>query len=118
LLTTHEPLHIPQLLEPEIAILGYPGRLAWVAAHMRAGHVSSAEGSDTVAAADGQSGSPARRREEAICSASAGFLKGSLLMNCAIEKSGLMDRHVATLALAQSISPRRAWHAAVSATLL
>src|SRR6516225_10124801 len=105
LLAVREPMHLPQVLEPEIQNLGYPGRLAWVAARMRAGHVSSAEEAILFLWAEGR---PARRREEASCSASAGFLKGSLLMNCAIEKSGRRDRHAATLARARAISPKRA----------
>src|ERR1700722_20015507 len=66
-------------------------------------------------AIDSHSGRPARCSEEASCSASARLLNGSLLMNCAMEKSGLIDRHSATSALAWSMSPSRAWHPAIIA---
>src|SRR5580693_1762541 len=87
-LALREPMSFAQLVEPEMQNLGYP---VWLGSCHRA-----------------QPGSPAKRREEASSSAWAGILNGWLLMNFATEKSGCMDRHSATLALAEAASPSRA----------
>lgn len=94
-----KPMRLAQLVKPEFENGGHPRRFGWRAARMRVWHR---------APVDGQSGSPASRREAATCSASAGFLKGSLSMNWAIEKSGLIDKQRAALARLRSRSPRRA----------
>ena len=49
------------------------------------------------AAMDAQSRRPAKRSEEASCSASAGILNGSFFMKCEIENAGFINRHSATL---------------------
>lgn len=57
----------------------------------------------SVRAPDAQSGKPAKRRDEASCSASAGFLNGSLLIKFVIENVCFMLRHSAVLSAACSL---------------